>query len=174
MATAQLLVGHPHPNRGGMSAIHTLELTEGSRPAWTLSSTSRLYPGSQRVIWIPTLEHMLEDALLMAAIHAFESEPVRATFRKFSDKVDAERLELYQDLTAEQRAELYLQCRQLEDFPKVVLAVYEDAYISPQIGILAHYRMECEVLMPVFSRTYSRWSNETTIKGELPACLPCQ
>ena len=131
MATAQLLVGYPHPNRGGMSAIHTLELTEGSRPAWTLRSTSRLHPRSRRVIWIPTIEHMLEDALLMAAIHAFESEPVRATFMKFSEKVDAGRLELYRDLTVEQREELYLQCRQLEDFPKVVLTVYEDSYIAP-------------------------------------------
>ncbi len=167
--TAQLLLGNPHPNDGGLSVIDTMILTEGSRPAWILHRAGPLQPGWRReVIWIPSIEHMLDDGLLMAAIHAFKSEPLRARFSSFSDKLDCNRLELYDDLSVEQRHELYRLCRELDDFPKVVLTVYAGSGLIPCIGTLAHYRMECEVLLPVYTRTYSRWTQQTTFTGELP------
>jgi hypothetical protein len=167
--TAQLLLGNPHPNDGGLTVIDTLTLSEGDRPAWTMRRTGPLQEGWRReVVWIPSLEHMLDDGLLMAAIHAFKSETVREKFLSFSDKLDANRLEIYKDLSVEQRHELYRMCRELEDFPKVVLAVYAGSSLITNIGTMAYYRMEYEVLMPVYTSSYSRWSQQTNTKGELP------
>lgn len=167
MATAQILIGNPHPNRGGITAIHKIDLTEGSRPAWNLHSVDHSSVRTRSVVWIPTIEHMLDDALLMAAIHAFQSEPIRSMFSSFSDKIDESRLELYEDLTSSQRQHLYKQCRELEDFPKVVVMLFEDSCLNSYIGVIADYRMECEVLMPIYTRLYSNWTRETMINGEL-------
>ena len=38
--TAQMLVGSPHPQFGGILPSHTLYLTKNDRPAWTLVSNA--------------------------------------------------------------------------------------------------------------------------------------
>jgi len=70
--TAQILVGRPHTNHDGINPTHYLFLSENSRPAWVLVSQN-IFPKEQRdhsrITWIPTVENMLEDALLMIALH---------------------------------------------------------------------------------------------------------
>ena len=108
-STAQILLGNPHPNDGGITPIHTITLTEGSRPALILRSNQRrpgMQPGPQEIIWIPTLEYMLDDALLLAAVYAFRDDSIRQKFGAYTGKLDDARLELYSDLNAGQRAEL--------------------------------------------------------------------
>lgn len=159
--TAHILIGRAHPNDGGLVTGYRIELSEGSRPAWTLTK------GARRIVWIPTLEHTLEDALLMAALHVVESDAVRALFGQFSDKADGNRVEMYDDLTADQREQLYQCCRALTIYPKFILCIFDDSLIMSQIEAMEAYQMECEVLIPVYSRTYSRWARETTVKGSL-------
>ncbi|WP_121661857.1 hypothetical protein [Metabacillus litoralis] len=69
--TAQLLVGQAHPYEGGICGItHTLQLSENGRPAWVLVSTNDEKDTKiTKITWIPTLEHMLEDALLMIGLY---------------------------------------------------------------------------------------------------------
>ena len=168
--TAHILAGSAHPNDGGLTTRYTLTLSEGSRPAWLLETNrrSRTDPmRRERIVWIPSVENMLEDALLMIAVHLVASEPVRTLFSKFSNKINEERLEMYDDLTNEQREQLYELCREIKNYPKLVLCIFEGASISRQISVMEKYQMECEVLMPVYTRTYSRWANETVIKGSL-------
>ncbi len=75
--TAQILVGSPHPNHGGINPTHSLFLSENSRPAWILVDP---YPDSgprnSRIVWIPTLENMLEDALLMIAVYVCKDDGI--------------------------------------------------------------------------------------------------
>lgn len=167
--TAQLLLGNPHPNDGGLTVIDTLTLSEGDRPAWTMRRTGPLQEGWRReVVWIPSVEHMLDDGLLMAALYAFKCETVREKFLSFSDKLGSNRLEIYEDLSVEQRHELYRLCRGIEDFPRIELTVYHGSGLIPCIGTLAYYRMEYEVLMPVYSRSSSWFSRDMTVNVELP------
>ena len=63
--TAQILVGTPDLYHGGIIPTHYLFLSENDRPAWILEDKS----GSQNVVWVPTIEDILEDALLMIAVH---------------------------------------------------------------------------------------------------------
>lgn len=115
------------------------------------------------------MEATLDDAFLMIALYIVESEPVRALFNEFTGKIDEERIEVYRDLTDEQRQQLYTLCREMTNFPKLVLCIFEGSHMSGLISVLEHYKMECEVLMPVYTRTYSRWAKETQIRGTLQA-----
>lgn len=167
--TAQILLCDPHTYDDDPSAIDTITLIEGSRPAWIIRRTGRLQPGWQReIVWIPSVEHMLDDGLLMAALYAFKCETVREKFLSFSDKLGSNRLEIYEDLSVEQRHELYRLCRGIEDFPRIELTVYHGSGLIPCIGTLAYYRMEYEVLMPVYSRSSSWFSRDMTVNVELP------
>jgi hypothetical protein len=168
--TAHILAGHAHPNDGGLATLHQLTLSEGDRPAWLLQTgrPSKSDPRRrERIIWIPTVENMLDDALLMIAVHVIESEPVRTLFGQFSDKLDAERIEMYDDLTHEQRQRLYALCREITNYPKLILCIFEGSSLCSLVGVMEKYQMECEVLVPVYTRTYSRWAKETIIKGSL-------
>jgi hypothetical protein len=63
-----MLIGSSHPNHGGIVPTHELHLSENSRPAWLLSPL-----GGHRadaIAWIPTVEDILEDGLLMAGLLA--------------------------------------------------------------------------------------------------------
>ena len=170
--TAQLIIGNPHPNRGGIWPINTIALNEGSRPAWVMNTGK---PGRirtfEQIVWIPTVEHMLEDALLMAAVHAFKSDVVRDKFSSFSDKIDEQRLELYTDLSSDQRQELYVLCRNLVDYPKVIVHVYEGSWVKPYINAIDKYQMECEVCCSIYSRIYSPWTQKGHINASLPPCV---
>ncbi len=71
--TAQILIGTGHPYHGGIVPTHVLWLSENSRPAWRChpferSPDPRERPDAGQCIWIPTVENMLEDGLLLAAL----------------------------------------------------------------------------------------------------------
>jgi hypothetical protein len=84
--TAHIAIGAQ--NRGGILPTHVAWLFENSRPVWLLEPTRlRLTgdssydgrPGSMELIgWIPERpEHILEDGLLLIALHAFGEESIR-------------------------------------------------------------------------------------------------
>jgi hypothetical protein len=72
--TAQILAGSPHPRHDGINPAHYLFFSENDRPAWVLVNQN-IFPekqsGHSKITWIPTIENMFEDALLMIAIHVF-------------------------------------------------------------------------------------------------------
>lgn len=77
--TAHALVGQSHPNHAGILPTHRLYLSENSRPAWILLPEAlSVRDGSameSKVIWLSTLENMLEDGLLLIAVQALQ-DPV--------------------------------------------------------------------------------------------------
>lgn len=170
--TGHILVGHAHPNDGGLNTRHQLTLSEGDRPAWLLKTNRPSLSDPrrrQRIVWVPSVENTLDDAFLMIALYIVESEPVRAMFDAFRGKIDQERIEVYRDLSDDQRQQLYALCREITNFPKLVLCIFEGSHMAWSISVLENYSMECEVLMPVYTRTYSRWAKETLIHGSLEA-----
>ncbi len=83
--TAHILVGHSHPNHGGISPSHALFLSENSRPTWILIPLglpgSESTTGHNSITWVPTVEHMLEDALLMIAVHVLQERSIVERFQ---------------------------------------------------------------------------------------------
>jgi hypothetical protein len=169
--TAQILAGRGHQNHDGIIPNHYLFLSENDRPAWIMVNQNVYqYPsGNQpRLIWIPTVENMLEDALLMLAIHGVQAPEMVAMYERFVRKKDAERIFMYEDFTEVQRAEMYQQNRKA-DFGscKIVLTILKMSSIERQIPILAEYKMDVEVCAPKYTRLYSQWDRRVRETGSL-------
>ncbi|MBI3039281.1 hypothetical protein HYY75_09590 [bacterium] len=168
--TAQILVGTPHPNHGGINPTHCMFLSENSRPAWVITPLNVFQEDrnvENKIIWIPTLEDMLEDAFLMIAIHVKRNHEIIEMARSFYAETQSARLELYEHFNDSQRKLLYEKCRQLSDFPKIIISVFETSTIQGQLKIVGKYNMDVEVCCPTYSRLFSEWSNETSIEGSL-------
>ena len=172
--TAQILVGSPHPNHGGIIPTHSLFLSENDRPAWILVSENldRSRNRSSRVTWIPTLEHPLDDAILMIAIHIAKDSVVLAQAKSFCSSIDDKTVSIYEALDEGQRSELYESCRSLADLPKLAISVYEGSLAARHLHVLQIYNMDVEVCPVAYSRLYSRWRDETRTEGSLVAVTP--
>ena len=168
--TALILVGHPHPNDGGIIPTHLLQLCEGSRPVWVLShiggaGEDPLPP----VRWVPSAAHPLEDALLLIGLHAIRDEDLLLLATRTAPEVLDTRVDLEQVLTEDQLDELRSVWRRLEagtDY-KLVVTALDGSLARSEVGALAHYGMAVELCLPVFSRWTSATSGETVVSGGL-------
>ena len=168
--TAQIIIGSPHPNDDGIIPSHYLFLSENNMPSWQLVKEN-LYNEEKnkylKIVWIPTVENMLEDGLLMVAVHVLKNKEILEIANVYSDKLESKRLELYSDLDEEQRNNLYQKCRELSEFPKLIISVFRSSSIERQLAVLEKYKMDVEVCTPIYSRLYSGWLNETRVEGSL-------
>lgn len=168
--TAEIIIGYPHPNHEGINPTHYLFLSENDRPALMLVDQN-IIPnerGSSRLItWIPTVENMLEDALLMVAIHVLKERNITEMAKSFSNKIMSKRVELYKNLSEYQRNLLYKNCREISDYPKLIISVFSGSTIEGKLDVLEHYKMDVEVCHPIYSRLSSPWTNGSVIKGSL-------
>jgi hypothetical protein len=166
--TAEILVGSPHPNHDGINPTHYMFLSENSRPAWMLVPENIFQETPEaKITWIPTIENMLEDALLMIAIHVLKEEEIVKLAEKFFTNTKPHWAELYRDISKEDREALYEKCRKIENKYKIILTVFATSTIHSQLAVLEHYKMDVEVCVPVFSRLYSVWTKKTRITGTL-------
>ena len=169
--TAQILIGEPHPNHDGINPTHYLYLSENSRPAWVLVHQNIFVEGqnnnSDKITWIPTVENMLEDALLMIAICICKDKQVIELGSDYYEKIESDRVELYTNLDERQRKLIYQKCRDIENFPKIIITTFKGSSIENQLSILELYKMDVEVCTPSYSRLFSRWGNKTNVEGSL-------
>jgi hypothetical protein len=167
--TAQILVGETHPNHGGISPTHYLFLSENSRPAWILVEQNIFghEHEAQRVVWIPTAENMLEDALLMIAMYVLKDKEILEMAEGFFKNKGRNPLELYDDISKDDLKKLYERCREIEMGCKIVISVFDGSSIRRQVNALEKYKMDAEVCTVKYHREYSVWSNETEVKGTL-------
>ena len=110
---------------------------------------------------------MLEDALLMVAIHVMKNKEIIKIAKDYSSKIESQLLELYSDLNNKQRDILYKKCRELSEFPKIIISVFRSSTIEKQITVLEKYKMEVEVCTPTYSRLYSGSDKNERIEGSL-------
>ena len=166
--TAQLQFGIPHPNDGGLHTNATMLLIEGDRPAWLVATGARDGNPRRRYVWIPTLEFMLEDGLLMAACLLSADTKIREKIRRLVGGEVPSNLELY-SIPPEQRDSLYEHCREFEGFPKLALVVFVGSHIITQLSRLRRYKMEVELCYPVYTRLYSAWDQKMSETGDIPS-----
>ena len=168
--TAQILVGRSHSNHDGINPTHYLFLSENDRPAWVLVCQNVFRKERQshsKITWIPTVENMLEDALLMIAIHICRNREVIQHAKSFNAKIQTDRIEVYADLEESQRKLLYQACRSMSDFPKIIISVFRGSTIEKQLSLFEKYRMDVEVCRVGYSRLYSPWTNDMMVEGSL-------
>ena len=168
--TTQILIGSPHPNDGGIIPSHFLFLSEGSRPAWILVNQNIDQTEKHKhskITWIPTLENIFEDALLMIAVHICKNKEILNKAKDFNANIQADWMEMYTDLNESQRLQLYQECRTIENYSKIIVSTFRGSAIEGQLSILEQYKMDVEVCQVNYSRLYSSWRDNTTIEGSL-------
>jgi len=167
--TAQILVGGSHPNHGGINPSHYLFLSENSRPAWILTSENIFSEKQEqeKIVWIPTLENILEDALLMIGIYVLEDEGLCELAKEYFDDLETDHIELYDDISEEDRNKLYQECRKLEQNYKIVITSFDEDRFDNQLKVLEDYAMDVSVCTPKYTRHYSRWQDEVKVRGSL-------
>jgi len=158
--TALANIGYPHPNDGGLRPECIIQLSEGDRPAWVFDSayiwgTSISRPPRQ-VVWIPTLDTMAEDLMLMIGVHVLQDQELIKMMQDAGLDPVGRRLELG-NVPHELRQQLYGHCRQIESSWKVALTVFEGSSLKGHLGALAFYKCQLEVCTSVFSRSVNRW-----------------
>ena len=167
--TAQILVGGNHRYHGGIIPTHAVYLSENSRSAWILMS-HEMYPeglpDTRRIIWIPTVERMLEDAIVMIALHVVRDPRVIDVASACFDRPEGDRLELYDDAKAGLEG-LYEAARSVDGFPKLVVSTFAGSTIAPQLPILQEYPMDVEVCPSSYRREWSEWTGERVEAGRL-------
>jgi hypothetical protein len=166
--TAQILIGNPHSNDGGLRAIDKIEVSEGGRPALTLSVRGR---GEDRMMWhtftwIPSLEHAMDDAILMIAIHVMKIPEILKLVNQINPALTGRRVGVYEDISIEDRARLYRACRELEDLPKIIVTIYRGSFLKQSVSNLKHYKMDAEICVSVFCREYSNWTQKVHVYGD--------
>ena len=149
--TAQILIGNEHPYHGGIAPIHYMFLSENDRPAWILVSQN-IYPRGEddrfpKVVWIPTPGRMLEDALLMIAIHLLKNEELTARItEKFPDLL-SRRVEDYKSVSDADWKELHEMVHNIPNWPKLGVSVFEGSSILHELDVLKNYPGKIEVCL---------------------------
>ena len=169
--TAQILVGSSHPNDHGIIPSNYLFLSEGDRLAWILVGANILQENEKefsKIVWLPSLNNMLEDAILMVAIHILKNEEIVNMAREFTSNISSKVFEIHSELNDENRDLLYQKCKELSEFPKIIISIFSSSSLEKHLIVLEKYKMEVEVCNPSYSRLYSRWNQNFQIEGSLP------
>ena len=164
------MVGKPDFLHNGIYPTHCLMLYENDRPVWVLTPTLKSPTENiKKTVWIPTVEHMLEDALLMIGIHVVKDKELTHLANKFFKHRGRNQIWLYDDISKDDLKKLREVCKKV--LPKynlkIVVAITLDSTILRQIGNLKDYKIECEVCTTRFRRGRKGWGGEI---GEFEEC----
>ncbi|WP_413299799.1 hypothetical protein AA0X95_16845 [Bacillus sp. 1P10SD] len=164
--TAQLLVGHVHPYDGGIYGVtHTLYLSENGRAAWMLQKAGDT--GDNQITWIPTIEHMLEDALLMVGIYILKDKALCKMKDSYFSNKQKNYVELYNELNTKQLIEMRARCRELSSESKIMISVFDGSTILSQLPVIKEYDVDFEVCLSVYQRTFNVWNGMREERGSL-------
>jgi hypothetical protein len=172
--TAVILIGQPHPKKGGNRAFAQIHLEEGDRPAlvlrWLCPPISRAKASFRNFTMIPTLENTLDDSILMVAYAVTGHSAVVDKVNRLTNDIaaDSRHLTMYKDFTPAGRQSIYATLKKLDDLPKVTWCLFDGSLLNSSISHLAKYHLECEVTHSVFAREYAVWTEGWSIKGGLP------
>jgi len=157
--TAQILVGHSHPNHGGIGARYQLFLSENDRPCWECFPVFPPRPGEVlknegHTVWIPPGPgSILECGLLMVALHCFDPMarlPVNKELVSSAKSMSKKIMDKFVDmsiLTDKQFKELYDMAKKIKinDSTKLIVTVLAGSSITGQLKELKKHKYDFEV-----------------------------
>ena len=157
--TAQILVGHSHPNHGGITAGYQLFLSENDRPCWECFPIFPPRPGEVlknegHTVWIPPSHgSILECGLLMVALHCFDPmarRPVNKELVSSAKSMSKKIMDKFVDmsiLTDKQFKELYDMAKKIElnDSDKLIVTVLAGSSITGRLKELKKHKYDFEV-----------------------------
>ena len=157
--TAQILVGHSHPNHGGIGARYQLFLSENDRPCWECFPVFPPRPGEVlknegHTVWIPPGPgSILECGLLMVALHCFDPmarQPVNKELVSSAKSMSKKIMDKFVDmsiLTDKQFKELYDMAKKIKinDSDKLIVTVLAGSSITGRLKELKKHKYDFEV-----------------------------
>jgi|SRR5690625_3216203 len=169
--TSQILVGRKHPYEGGINNIsHKLYLTENGRAGWILKEVNdneNQVTENKKVIWIPTIENMLEDALVMIGLYVLkDAQLIHLAEQYFKSNYENQAV-LYGDIEPHHLEELYVQARKIVSNHKILISVFRGSSISKQLSVLKHYQNDIEVCQFIYRKENSPWTGQFEESGSL-------
>jgi len=175
--TAQILIGRGHPYDGGVIHTHQMFLQENGISRWILSPQN-VYPinepAGESIVWIPTPDHMLEDALLMIGLYVLKDERLIQEANMLLERGRERGREIADHYLViaggldEELQRLYALSREIKyPFKIVVVIIEKDASINKQLHVLEQYDVEVSVSKPTYSKVNSILSGRTVIRGSL-------
>ena len=168
--TSQILIGHTNQLNGGMLPTHCLLLSEGNKPVWILKSLDILEDHSSNldtVRWVPTEEHLLEDALLMISINILKDEKLLELAKKYFINLSSPLINLKSDISSSALEELRTLNKELKYDYKVVISCFTGTSLEDKLDILRDYSMDLEVCSSTYNRFYNPWIEKTVVNGRL-------
>jgi hypothetical protein len=148
--TAHMLVSPPN-GYGGTYPTHAVFLSENDRPAWMLLPLE-FSPGDSPgplVTWIPSEpSRVLEDALLMIAIHVLRDENLIREARVRAPNLLADRVDLHFEPIGEALDDFRRTIRGPGRHADLVLTVLQGSIISNQLDVLADYAFSPVICVP--------------------------
>jgi hypothetical protein len=161
--TAHFLIGENDPHHWGVIPRAQLSLFENDKPVFLLSPLMTDYK-ARSFSWVPTLEHMLDDALLMIAVHFMHVFSLRDIAKKDYRSRKGKPFEIYEDMDATTHEELLVATRLLPDFPKLVITVLEGSSLREHVASIKKYSMDVELCFAGYKRNLSEWTQGTHIE----------
>ena len=157
--TAQILVGHSHPNHGGIGARYQLFLSENSRPCWECfpifpPRLGEVLKNEGHTVWIPPGPgSILECGLLMVALHCFDPMarlPVNKELVSSAKSMSKKIMDKFVDmsiLTDKQFKELYDMAKKIKinDSTKLIVTVLAGSSITGRLKELKKHKYDFEV-----------------------------
>ena len=157
--TAQILVGHSHPNHGGIGARYQLFLSENDRPCWECfpifpPRLGEVLKNEGHTVWIPPGPgSILECGLLMVALHCFDPmarRPVNKELVSSAKSMSKKIMDKFVDmsiLTDKQFKELYDMAKKIElnDSDKLIVTVLAGSSITGRLKELKKHKYDFEV-----------------------------
>jgi hypothetical protein len=162
--TAVMLVGSEDSYHGGICPTHELALWENDHPVWQLRKVGEAKPSAS---WIPTVDHMLEDGIVMACLLGLHIPSVHAEALNFTADFK-NRADLLEDISALDLASTYAACREVAPNHKIVLTVLRESHLLQQLHMLRDYKLSVEVCVTLYARQHSGFTGECQQFGELP------
>ena len=149
--TAQILIGSPHPYNGGINPTHKIYLSENSRPALILTREDIYEQDTkdtfEKVTWIPTLENMLDDILLMVSFFILKDEYILQELSKIDVK-KLNFLEMYEEIDEETRLKLYKSNKEIiggyKDL-KFIFSIFKGSSLISAINEIKIFKIEHEL-----------------------------
>jgi len=144
--TAQFLIGDSHIYHDGIIPTHYLFLSENDKPHLILVSQNlSKSPDPNKVIWIPTVENMLKDALLMISVIIIKDPEILELMKQQNDRIDTLPFELYSCFTKDRLDILYKKLSEIQNWPKLVITVLKDSSLISQIYEIKNFPIYTEL-----------------------------
>ena len=161
--TTHFLIGENDPHHWGVIPRAQLSLFENDKPLFQLSPLMT-DDKAKSFRWVPTLESMLDDAMLMIAVHFLRVFSLKDIAKKDYKTTKGKPFEIYEDMDPKTHKDLIVATRRLPDFPKLVITVLEGSSIRDHVATIKKYSMDVELCFAGYKRNLSEWTRGTHIE----------